>query len=83
MAKLKFDRQININLKDEEKIKVPTDEIWKGTILCRRGSHINGKDVLASSVVGQYAISDGTYLTGGTTMDGLMFNGLVFKVVQS
>lgn len=30
MAKLKFDRNINVVLKDMEEIEVPKDEVWKG-----------------------------------------------------
>lgn len=33
MAKLKFDRNINVILKDNEEIEVPKDEVWKGTRL--------------------------------------------------
>lgn len=32
MAKLKFDRSINISIDDSEGTTVPRDEVWKGTL---------------------------------------------------
>ena len=43
MAKLKFDRSILINLDNDNKTQVPSDEVWKGTLIAGRDSSINYK----------------------------------------
>lgn len=47
MAKLKFDRSINIILSNEEKTTVPNNELWRGSLLCTSDSYVNG-DMLDS-----------------------------------
>lgn len=34
MAKLKFDRSINLELDKDNSVTVPKDEVWKGFLVC-------------------------------------------------
>ncbi|MET3616718.1 hypothetical protein ABID14_000338 [Peptoniphilus olsenii] len=93
MAKLKFDRSLNINIKLREKITVPYNEVWKGTITYSEGLYINGNYMRSSSST----LADSKYvanpillniiLGGGATFHGIIddigvtFTGLAFKVI--
>lgn len=41
MAKLKFDRVLNIKLKKDEIMNVPNDEVWKGALVYSSEISIN------------------------------------------
>ncbi len=45
MAKLKFDRALNIKTKPGEKVTVPNDEVWKGTIFYATQLDLNGNRI--------------------------------------
>lgn len=78
MAKLKFDRSLNVVLKDNEEIEVPKDEVWKGT---RSGiGTING---IAVNVMIEYdKLNDSIMLGGGAKITGKgAISGVAFKVI--
>lgn len=78
MAKIKFDRNINVILKDNEEIEVPKDEVWKGT---RSGTDaINGTSV--NAVRGFNKLIDSIMLGGGAKITGKgAISGVAFKVI--
>lgn len=79
MAKLKFDRNIKISLGKDDRVDVPKDEIWKGTLICGDVSSIEFKTIAYETFT--YGISPNSIIGGGTTLKGLVFTGIVFKVV--
>lgn len=79
MAKLKFDRNIKISLSNDDRVEVPKDEIWKGTLIFGSGSSIEFKTIAHESFTN--GISPNSILGGGTTLKGLVFTGIAFKVV--
>lgn len=88
MAKLKFDRSINILARDNESTRVPNDEVWKGTLATRYSGaelEINGTSVAGGSR-GDRAIPIFTTLGGGATLRstvfGFTFTGFAFKVIS-
>lgn len=93
MAKIKFDRVLNITTKPGEKITVPSDEIWKGSVLYGSTLDINGnriESVYSPSSNGKYLfnpILPNTILGGGTIFFstssnyGTVFTGIAFKVI--
>lgn len=48
MAKIKFDRVLNISLKKDEIMNVPNDEVWKGALVY--GSEISINEMPIQSV---------------------------------
>lgn len=80
MAKLKFDRNIKISLNKDDKVDVPKDEIWKGTLICGGTSSIEFKTIAYDSVYSS-GIYSNAMLGGGTSLKGLAFTGVAFKVV--
>lgn len=78
MAKLKFDRNINVVLNDNEQTEVPKDEVWKGT---RSGlDNINGVAVNTGS--GFSKSIDSIMLGGGAKISGRgSISGVAFKVI--
>ena len=78
MAKLKFDRNINVVLDNNEQTEVPKDEVWKGT---RSGlADING--VAVNAGLGYGKLHDGIMLGGGTKITGSgSVSGVAFKVI--
>lgn len=45
MAKLKFDRTLNIKTKPGEKVTVPNDEVWKGALVYNSELRINDNTI--------------------------------------
>ena len=64
MAKLKFDRSILINLEGDNRTQVPSDEVWKGTLIAGRDSSINYKTLNYDSPYTR-GIHTNTILGGG------------------
>lgn len=67
MAKLKFDRNINVVLKDNEVIEVPKDEVWKG---------IRGIDI-AINGISAYSNSK-----ADKSYDSIMLGGVLKSLVK-
>lgn len=94
MAKLKFDRTLNIKTKPGEKVTVPNDEVWKGAIVYNSELRINDntiESVHSASSDGKYMfnpILPNIILGGGTIFyeksqyGGTVFTGLAFKVIS-
>lgn len=85
MAKIKFDRIVNITLKSsEETIVVPENEFWKGTGLFDQIARINDKKCM--SFLGQgnepYKITSITLASGIKITGGAIFTGIAFKIIE-
>lgn len=80
MAKLKFDRNIKISLNKDDRVDVPKDEIWKGTLICGDASSIEYNPIDYGSAYSSRIYSN-AMLGGGTLLKGLAFTGVAFKVV--
>ncbi|MBS4881881.1 MAG: hypothetical protein KHZ82_02325 [Peptoniphilus harei] len=92
MAKLKFDRIVRILGQKGEKITVPADEVWKGTLLYGGELFMNDnrlESVNSISSGGKYMfnpILPNIILGGGTkfysaSSFGTSFTGVAFKVI--
>lgn len=88
MAKLKFDRSINLYGRDGEVARVPNDEVWKGTLAIRySGSELSLNSIdISSSRFDKYAPPIYTTLGGGaeikSTVFGFTFTGFAFKIIN-
>ena len=82
MAKLKFDRSINLIIEKNETITVPADEVWKVTAHECERLFINGKKAaFGSSSIQPFAYSIG----GGAKLSGdyaFTITGVAFKVIK-
>lgn len=65
MAKLKFDRSINIILSKEEKTTVPNDELWRGSLACTSDSYVNGNKLDAGLTAYRSNLIPNVSLGGG------------------
>lgn len=61
MAKLKFDRSINLNISKSECVTVPADEVWKASAHPAPEVKINGR---AASLANDTTLPFG-YILGG------------------
>lgn len=85
MAKLKFDRSINIVLQAKEEVKVPKDEVWKVGLT---GGNVQINNFNVTDYTARYAYVPGVLLGGGTSV--LNYNpgqpcsltGVAFKVIN-
>lgn len=77
MAKLKFDRNINVVLDNNEQTEVPKDEVWKGT---RSGlDDING--VAVNAGLGYDKLHDSIMLGGVLkSLVKVLFQGLHLRL---
>lgn len=71
MAKLKFDRSIKISLDKDDRVDVPKDEIWKGTLICGDASSIEFKTIAYETFT--YGISPNSIIGGGHNTERLDF----------
>lgn len=80
MAKLKFDRVIKITLGTNNSTTVPSDEVWKGTILVSGlKTKVNGFGVSTENTSSAHSIM----LGGGSSIQGDgSFTGIAFKVIS-
>lgn len=84
MAKLKFDRSVNVILKQGEKTTIPQNEIWKGSTFLHQ--HVEVNDIEVMPFLGQgkqpYSVFTMT-LGGGTTItNGAIFTGVAFRIIE-
>lgn len=49
MAKLKFDRIVNITLGRDQRTAVPIDEVWKGTLGWQDNLYLNDIEIASGS----------------------------------
>lgn len=80
MAKLKFDRNILLKLDTNNSTSVPSDEVWKGTLLYGSDSSVQYRTISLDSRFSN-GISLNVILGGGTQLENVVFTGVVFKVV--
>lgn len=93
MAKLKFDRSINIKTKPGEKVTVPNDEVWKGTIFYATQLDLNGNRIesikspssggayLFNPMISNITLGGGTIFFSTSSYNGTVFTGVAFKVI--
>ena len=67
MAKLKFDRIVNITLGRDEKSVVPRDEVWKGTLGWHDNLYLNEIEIASGSQNNR--IAPNTTLGGGVKLN--------------
>lgn len=84
MAKLKFDRSINLVINKDDNVTVPQDEVWKvfmsGPNQASIGIKIN--DQIVESITGGNTICT-SLLGGGTKISGRgTVTGVTFKVIS-
>lgn len=77
MAKLKFDRILNVVLTDNEQTEVPKDEVWKGT----RSGLDNINEIAVNAGLGYGKVHDSVMLGGvlKSLVEGL-FQGLPLRL---
>ena len=89
MAKLKFDRIVNITLGRDEKSAVPIDEVWKGTLGWNDNLYLN--DITVADGSQNNRIAPNVILWGGGKLNygsaggyahQISFTGVAFKIVQ-
>lgn len=88
MAKLKFDRLINVIVTNNEKLTVPKGELWKGRVYGIGGetsASINNyffidKSLPELTCVEDATIEAGTYKSSGVVK--ITIQGIAFKVVE-
>lgn len=81
MAKLKFDRIVRIVTKTQEKIIVPDDEVWKGTLGWRDNLCLNEIEIADGSQNNRVAPN---VILGGAAIiySKCIFTGVAFKVIS-
>lgn len=89
MAKLKFDRIVNITLGRDEKSAVPIDEVWKGILGWHDNLYLNNIEVASGSqnnrVASNVILGGGVklnYGSAGQYSHQISFTGVAFKVVK-
>lgn len=78
MAKLKFDRLINISLESIESVTVPKDELWRVSAFTNsNGAEMNGKSGYVDKDI--FLMSSGCKLKPSMNM---VIQGMAFKAVE-
>lgn len=85
MAKLKFERLINVDLKMGETIKVPSDEVWRISVYSIQGSmpSINGRDMGYEKFTGIVSAGAVVGNSGPLDYEILPIQGMAFKEVSN
>lgn len=76
MAKLKFDRSINLVLESSDTVNIPNGEIWRVSAFATTGLGVNGAGIQSSSNAGvppTLTLGGGTKITGGGSVSGVAF----------
>lgn len=89
MAKLKFDRVVNITLGRDQRTVVPIDEVWKGTLGWHDNLYLNDIEIAGGSqnnrVAPNVTLGGGAKLNSGSAgqySNQISFTGVAFKVVK-
>lgn len=77
MAKLKYDRLLNIPFEDGTQVTVPKDEVWKITAQIDRGSNLRG--ISTNLYGGGYEFYSGR---AGSAIAGNVLTGIAFKHID-
>lgn len=83
MAKLKFDRSINLKLEKDNSVTVPNDEVWKGFLVCAT----SGWDYNSCSNLNGIELKQGGTNTengnlGLVILGGGVLNSLIYSLLQ-
>lgn len=84
MAKLQFDRSINLTLKYKEQIEIPKDEYWKVSGFFDQLAKINNVGTMPFLGQGNqpYAFIQLTF-GGGVVINGpVIITGIAFKIID-
>lgn len=82
MAKLKFDRSINLELDKDNSVTVPKDEVWKGFLVCdARGYGYNRTPNLNNIQLNQGGTNTENGNLGLVTLGGVL-NSLIHSLLQ-
>lgn len=76
MAKLKYDRPINIPFPEGTEVTVPKDEVWKITAEINTGNH--SQEIATNLYGGGYNFHSGSY----GTIAGHVLTGIAFKHID-
>ena len=83
MAKLKFDRSINLKLDKDNSVTVPKDEVWKGFLVCdARGYGYNRTPNLNNIQLNQGGTNTENGNLGLVTLGGGVLNSLIHSLLQ-
>lgn len=85
MAKLKFERLINVDLKFGETLKVPSDEVWRISVYSSNGraSSINGMSMGYGKYTGIVSAGAVVGNVGPDTKEAIPIQGMAFKGVSN
>lgn len=80
MAKLKFDRTVNLNLESNDTVTVPNNEVWRGSLFTAGSfAEVNGRNIETKNNASVPVLT----LGGGATLKGMCsFTGVAFKIIQ-
>lgn len=84
MAKIKFDRAVNITLKYNENLVIPANEFWRGEGLFDQLAKINNTKVMPFMGQGDqpYKIVSMTLGSGIKITGAAIFTGIAFKIIE-
>lgn len=83
MAKLKFDRSINLSIGEYNTTNVPLDEVWKVALFGRSSDNINVNDCNAPQTYSNTSTLPVVILGGGAKISGKgSVAGVAFKVIN-
>lgn len=85
MAKLKFERLINVDLKFGETLKVPSDEVWRISVYSTEGraTSINGMSIGYGRYTSIVSAGAAVKNIGPTKIDVIPIQGMAFKEVSN
>lgn len=85
MAKLKFERLINVDLKFGETVKVPSDEIWRISIYSSQGYQVSINSVNLGYEKHTGLVSAGAVVKneGPYDLHAIPIQGMAFKEVSN
>lgn len=83
MAKLKFDRSINLSIGEYNTTNVPLDEVWKVALFGRSSGNINVNDCNAPQTYSNASTLPVVILGGDAKISGKgSVAGVAFKVIS-
>lgn len=88
MSKLKFDRLLDLKFNDEEKVRIPKGELWKGRIYGSNANihaFVNDEKVLENehTITGVENAEIAVFMQNMPSHCKLIIQGIAFKVVEN
>lgn len=69
MAKLKFDRTVNLNLESNDAVTVPNNEVWRGSLFTAGSfAEVNGRNIETKNNASVPALTLGGCNTQGNVL---------------